>query len=153
MSPSAACAVARNVTRTRARWLATAKRLLPLRAPPRMKSDETMTARPSREDRRGAAPGQVSWLSDRPTPRAFPVGRPVASAGFVPDHSDGVAADSHRLPCVSQDIPGTNDAGTVAESTVGRNAGYPERAQLGRGAAGGAPGAPSPPRGIEERPG
>src|SRR5260370_39825038 len=24
--------------------------------------------------------------------------RPVAHAGFVPDYSDGVAADSHRLP-------------------------------------------------------
>src|SRR5215467_8489729 len=44
------------------------------------------------------APGQVSWLSDRPTPRAFPASRPVALAGFVPDYSDGVAAASHRLP-------------------------------------------------------
>src|SRR6267378_2954025 len=43
-------------------------------------------------------PGQVSWLSDRPTPRAFPASRPVAFAGFVPDYSDGVAAAFNRLP-------------------------------------------------------
>jgi len=45
--------------------------------------------------------GSVSWLSDRPTPHAFPVGGLAGqwlSVGFVPDHSDGVAADSHRLP-------------------------------------------------------
>ena len=53
----------------------------------------------SREDRYGVdSPGQVSWLSDRPTPRAFPARTLVALAGFVPDYSDGVAADSHRLP-------------------------------------------------------
>jgi len=40
---------------------------------------------------------QVSWLSDRPTPRALPSRTLVALAGFVPDYSDGVAEDSHRL--------------------------------------------------------
>src|SRR5262245_14291305 len=45
------------------------------------------------------ASGQVSWLSDRPTPHAFPAHRASGTVvGFVPDHSDGVAADSHRLP-------------------------------------------------------
>src|SRR5215470_4067085 len=53
------------------------------------------------------APGQVSWLSDRPTPRAFPASRPVTLAGFVPDYSDGVAAASHRLPWA---LVGTPDA-------------------------------------------
>src|SRR5215510_5382563 len=52
------------------------------------------------------APGQVSWLSDRPTPRAFPASRPVTLAGFVPDYSDGVAAVSHRLPWALTGIPG-----------------------------------------------
>src|SRR5262244_3818836 len=52
------------------------------------------------------APRQVSWLSDRPTPRAFPASRPVTLAGFVPDYSDGVAAVSHRLPWALMGIPG-----------------------------------------------
>src|SRR5881397_292808 len=45
--------------------------------------------------------GQVSWLSDRPTPHAFPARADPSQwliVGFVPDYSDGVAADSHRLP-------------------------------------------------------
>src|SRR5712692_8792701 len=45
--------------------------------------------------------GQVSWLSDRPTPHAFParlLPDQWPHVGFVPDYSDGVAADSHRLP-------------------------------------------------------
>src|SRR5260370_19771769 len=54
----------------------------------------------------GCAPEQVSWLSDRPTPRTFPASRPVAPAGFVPDYSDGVAADSHRPPWVLLDARG-----------------------------------------------
>src|SRR3990172_1868107 len=54
---------------------------------------------PAKTTVRRYAPGQVSWLSDRPTPRAFPAVRASGFlAGFVPDHSDGVAADSHRLP-------------------------------------------------------
>src|ERR1044071_9194912 len=101
MSASPASAVATKVTRARGARPATAKRLLPLRAPPRMNSDDAMPAGSSREDRRDEhARGQVSWLSDHPTPRAFPASRPVAPAGFVPEHSDGVAADSHRLPWV-----------------------------------------------------
>jgi len=52
------------------------------------------------------ASGQVSWLSDRPTPRVFPAIRPVTLAGFVPDYSDGVAAASHRLPLALVGIPG-----------------------------------------------
>ena len=64
-----------------------AKRLLPLRAPPRMRCDEcTTVTRSSREDRREvAASGQVSWLSDRPTPRAFPAATPASGLrGFRP---------------------------------------------------------------------
>src|SRR5215470_11533228 len=56
-----------------------------------------------------------AMLSDRPTPRAFPTSRPVALAGFVPDHSDGVAADSHRLPWGPRRHPGANNAGTVSD--------------------------------------
>jgi len=84
---------------------------LPLRAPPSTNSDEAKASPgSSREDRcRECAPGQVSWLSDRPTPRAFPASQPVAIAGFVPDYSDGVAADSHRLPWVSHESPGTSN--------------------------------------------
>ena len=47
------------------------------------------------------ASGQVSWLSDRPTPHAFPAPLDPSqwlTVGFVPDYSDGVAAVSHRLP-------------------------------------------------------
>src|SRR2546428_6256905 len=66
------------------------------------------------------APGQVSWLSDRPTPRAFPAPRLSGQwlhAGFVPDYSDGVAADSHRLPWGSHlaGRPDANDAVTLAD--------------------------------------
>src|SRR2546426_2881672 len=78
----------------------------------------------SLEDRlRFGAPGQVSWLSDRPTPRAFPASRPVARAGFVPDYSDGGAAGLHRPPLA---LPGPSGADgsdayrrpqTVAEPT------------------------------------
>src|SRR5262249_29135414 len=71
------------------------------------------------------APGQVSWLSDRPTPRAFPASRPVAFAGFVPDHSDGVAAVSHRLPWALSSTLGANDAQTGAESPRAREARTP----------------------------
>src|SRR3972149_2417285 len=54
---------------------------------------------PAKTTVRRYAPGQGSWLSDRPPPRAFPAVRASGFlAGFVPDHSDGVAADSHRLP-------------------------------------------------------
>src|SRR5438445_6900224 len=70
----------------------------------------------SLEDRlKVVAPGQVSWLSDRPTPRVFPASRPVTLAGFVPDYSDGVAADSHRLPWGPSGRPGANNAGTVSD--------------------------------------
>src|SRR5215470_19173162 len=62
-------------------------------------AEGTTDSMSSREDRSGMySPGQVSWLSDRPTPRAFPARTLVALAGFVPDYSDGVAADLHRLP-------------------------------------------------------
>jgi len=59
------------------------------------------------------ASGQVSWLSDHPTPHTFParvVAGPVAVVGFVPDYSDGVAADSHRLPSGAR---GAGRPGTV----------------------------------------
>src|SRR5262247_14173 len=70
------------------------------------------------------APGQVSWLSDRPTPRAFPASRPVTLAGFVPDYSDGVAAASHRLPWALVGTPSAragaypNDRGTANRADV-----------------------------------
>ncbi len=64
------------------------------------------------------ASGQVSWLSDRPTPHAFPV-RPYPNqwltVGFVPDYSDGVAADSHRLPW-GPHLAGHPDAATTYQS-------------------------------------
>src|SRR4030095_386664 len=47
--------------------------------------DRAAHPRSSREDRfRWHAPGQVSWLPDRPTPRAFPALTPVAFCGFRP---------------------------------------------------------------------
>src|SRR5438067_10831195 len=111
ISASPARAVATNATRARRGCAAIACRLLPLRAPPRMKSDDIPGS--SLEDRSRYAPGQVSWLSDRPTPRAFPTrAASVAFAGFVPDYSDGVAAASHRLPW----IPEANSAATLAHS-------------------------------------
>src|SRR2546427_8424157 len=73
----------------------------------------------SREDRLTVyAPGQVSWLSDRPNPRAFPALSPVALAGFVPDHSDGVAADSHRLPWAPVGTLGASNGCTLAKSAA-----------------------------------
>jgi len=64
--------------------------------------------------------GSVSWLSDRPTPHAFPAAALPASGtsvGFVPDYSDGVAADSHRLPGGprSRGSPNSLIAPTVSE--------------------------------------
>jgi hypothetical protein len=71
--------------------------------------------------------GQVSWLSDHPTPRTFPIRLgpdqwPIA--GFVPDYSDGVAADSHRLPWGPHPAgrPDTVDGQTVAEAPGQRKA-------------------------------
>ncbi len=65
-------------------------------------------------------PGQVSWLSDRPTPHAFPAPNRSGqwhAVGFVPDYSDGVAADSHRLPWGPHPAgrPDIVDAETVAD--------------------------------------
>src|SRR5712671_8040616 len=121
MSPSRAWAVATNVTRARGRWQSTAKRLLPLRAPPRTRVVEA-TPGSSREDRvERCARGQVSWLSDRPTPRAFPASRPVALAGFVPDYSDGVAAASTAFPGPSWASRARTTPVTVTEPPVDRN--------------------------------
>src|SRR3989442_4482452 len=84
------------------------------------------------------APGQVSWVSDRPTPRAFPAPRLSGQwlhAGFVPDYSDGVAADSHRLPWGPHlaGRPDANDAATVADGQSGRKRGTgPIRFEEGR---------------------
>src|SRR5207302_8313587 len=76
-----------------------AKRLFPLRAPPSTRSDDRIARTLPRRPVETRASGQVSWLSDRPTPRAFPAGRrPVALGAFVPDYSDGVAAGLDRLP-------------------------------------------------------
>jgi hypothetical protein len=68
----------------------------------------------------GGALGQVSWLPDRPTPRAFPARYLLGQwlhAGFVPGYSDGVAADSHRLPWGPRlaGRPDTNDAATISD--------------------------------------
>ena len=67
---------------------------------------------PPLEDRFGALGSQAGLLalgssySPRPSRRRAPVG---SCAGFVPDHSDGVAAVSHRLPSWPRDggAPGT----------------------------------------------
>src|SRR6185295_4196346 len=145
MSPSSARAVARKATRP-ADWAAssTAWRLLPLRAPPSTRCEEctAVTSVLPRGPAWVAAAGQVSWLSERPTPRAFPIRLgpdqwPIA--GFVPDHSDGVAADSHRLPWGPHPAgrPDTVDGQTVAEGPRQRNpprrAGYkPARRSMRR---------------------
>ena len=90
-----------------------------------------------------AASGQVSWLSDHPTPRTFPFRlRPEQwpIAGFVPDYSDGVAADSHRLPWGPHPAgrPDTMDGQNVAEGSGQRNRSMRRRSRLvGRPAPGG----------------
>src|SRR5262247_92127 len=123
MSASPASAVATTTTAPSAGWQPTAKRLLPLRAPPRIRCADLTLPGSSLEDRcRWCAPGQVSWLSDHPTPRAFPADWPVASAGFVPDYSDGVAAVSHRLPWALASTLGADNAQTVTERAGPRNA-------------------------------
>jgi len=45
----------------------------------------------------------------------------VAIAGFVPDYSDGVAADSHRLPWVSHESPGTSNGEKITVTPPWRN--------------------------------
>ena len=91
-----------------------------------------------------AESGQVSWLSDRPTPRAFPIRLapdqwPIA--GFVPDYSDGVAADSHRLPWGPHPAgrPDTKDGQTVAEEAGAAGDGPARRRRLPAGEAVDAP--------------
>src|SRR5215510_4160842 len=105
MSLSRAWAVARKAPRTpRGNSAArrSASRLLPLRTPPRMRSRRwtKLTRVLQRRPVDVVADGQVSWLSDRPTPHAFPArtSGQWLFVGFVPDHSDAVAAESHRLP-------------------------------------------------------
>jgi hypothetical protein len=64
----------------------------------------------------------------------------VALAGFVPDYSDGVAADSHRLPWGPHPAgrPDTMDGQTVAEGSGQRNRSMRRRSRLvGRPAPGG----------------
>src|SRR6266436_2293840 len=139
MSPSRARAVARNATEVPAwRACSSAWRLLPLRAPPRTRREcgATVTRVLPRRPVRGGGVGQVSWLSDRPTPRPFPI-RLVPDqwpiAGFVPDYSDGVAADSHRLPWGphlagrpdTKDGPDRSRATGQAQGEARRRAGLP----------------------------
>src|SRR5712692_5918038 len=45
----------------------------------------------------------------------LPGSSPVASAGFVPGYSDGVAADSHRLPWALMGTLGANNEQTLSE--------------------------------------
>src|SRR5947207_2924657 len=92
-----------------------------------------MTPRPRILPRRPVsrcAPGQVSWLSDRPTPRAFPGRRPVAFAGFVPDYRDGVAAAFNRLPWARRGSRGASYAVTVADPCAPRNGTHGARCAL-----------------------
>ena len=61
-------------------------------------------------------PGQVFWLPDHTTHRAFPSMKcSVAIAAFVPGYSGGTATDSHRLPYSSANDVLT-DTHVVAES-------------------------------------
>src|SRR5207244_9621225 len=101
IASSRASAVATKTIRASGESRTTAKRLLPLRAPPTINSEGTTDPDPPSKTGERIAPGQVSWLSDRPTPRAFPASRPVALAGFVPDPRDGVAAASTAFPAPS----------------------------------------------------
>src|SRR6266849_1559346 len=122
MSSSRASAVATKTMLARVRARSTAKRLFPLRAPPTMKSDVTTCPDPPSKTGFGSAPGQVSWLSDRPTPRAFPTRcRSVALAGFGPDHSDGVAAASTAFPGPSWASRTRTTPGTLTKSPPDRN--------------------------------
>src|SRR5512144_2771162 len=123
MSRSTARAVATTAAEPpMTRACSTAYLLLPLRAPPSRRCEwcTTVARVLPRRPVRGGGVGQVSWLSDRPTSRAFPI-RIVPDqwpiAGFVPDYSDGVAADSHRLPWGPHPAgrPDTDDGATVTE--------------------------------------
>jgi len=60
--------------------------------------------------------GQVFWLPDHTTHRAFPSMKcSVAIAAFVPGYSGGTATDSHRLPYSSANDVST-DTHVLAES-------------------------------------
>src|SRR5215510_13447450 len=140
MSASSACAVARNAPRRPGGRLAasrSASRLLPLRTPPRTRSEQwtKLTRASRRRPVRVTAPGQVSWLSDRPTPHAFPAhdGGQWLAVGFVPDHSDAVAADLHRLPWgpLPAGRPDTSRPVTVADG--GADGQPPPGISTGRG--------------------
>src|SRR5262249_5699435 len=106
MSPSKARAVATKAPRERLGiWAAIRKasRLLPLLTPPRMRSDRytrltrVLPRRPVEEWCPGRSPGSRIVLLPTPSrPRTTTASG--ANVGFVPDYSDGVAADSHRLP-------------------------------------------------------
>src|SRR2546428_1857288 len=88
-----------------------------------MKSDETMLRVLPRRPVYWCAPGQVSWLSDRPPPRAFPASRPVALRRV----SSPITVTGSRRPSTAFPGPfgasrGANNAQTVAESRALRNA-------------------------------
>src|SRR5438067_1701824 len=99
------------------------------------KSSKPRPGPPAKTGIARCARGQVSWLSDRPTPRTFPASRPVALAGFVPDYSDGVAADSHRLPWGPRGHPGANNAGTVPDDRPAPQGPVEARGRVSRSAA------------------
>src|SRR5512143_2147714 len=160
MSRSTARAVATTAAKqTMTRACSTAYLLLPLRAPPSRRCEwcTTVTRVLPRRPVRGGSVGQVSWLSDRPTPRTFPI-RLVPDqwpiAGFVPDYSDGVAADSHRLPWSPHPAgrPDTDDGATVAERRGKGKASPGPRPTSGRGDRCGVAGAwwAGPPR-VDDR--
>lgn len=102
-SASPARAVATNAVRqAAARARSTACRLFPLRAPPRSRCAWWSRGRPQVFPRRpvrgtGVRAGLLAFGSSY-SPRLPSTRVPVAVVGFVPDYSDGVAADSHRLP-------------------------------------------------------
>src|SRR5256886_6907651 len=88
-----------------------------------MKSDDAMLRVLPRRPVYWCAPGQVSWLSDRPTPRAFPASRPVALRRV----SSPITVTGSRRPSTAFPGPfgasrGANNAQTVAESRALRNA-------------------------------
>src|SRR5882672_11670258 len=70
--------------------------------------------RPVYGSRPGRSPGSRIVLLPAPS-RSH---RPVALAGFVPDHSDGVAAAFYRLPWALVGIPGASNAGNRNRTTA-----------------------------------
>src|SRR5256885_5012604 len=134
MSPSVARAVATKATRPASAGSETAKRLLPLRAPPRMNSDETiLRVLPRRPGVLVRARAGLLALGSSYSPRLPGLAASGSLAGFVPDYSDGVAAALNRLPWALLGTPGRELAVAGADPDALRHGTPGARGGVGRG--------------------